>query len=393
MTAIACRHARKGAGSTLTRGAVLSSNPDSAGIIQEPSSAIAAPIGDSYQLLFVIERWRGSQQYLPNLERAIGRHLRVHATFLAIDPPVNAGWGIRWRVSRWSQQYQANATFLHLEAVGLLSWLVTARIPTVISLDSTAASRRSGLRRRATALVGRWGPTGRVYRATAALVAWSHWTARSLITDYGVNPERVHVIPPGIDLERYTPATWRSPDQPVRMLMVAENFVRQRGPDVLAALGSLSGRASLDVVTESEVGPIQSGLSCRVHRGIGPDSRALIDLYQQADIFLQPFSDQRSSTAVAQALGCGLPVVATSTGALPEMVHDGLNGLLVPAGEPSRLGAALMALTESPELRREMGARSLEVARREHDADVNGDRLLQVMVEAAASRAQQAVAQ
>ncbi len=350
-------------------------------------------MGDTYQLLFVIERWRGSQRYLPDLERAIGRHLRIHPTFLAIDPPLNAGWGIRWRVSGWSQQYQADATFVHLEAVGLLSWLVTARIPTVISLDSTSASRRTGMRRRAVAILGRWGPAGRVYRATAAMVAWSHWTARSLITDYGVHPERVHVIPPGIDLERYAPATWRNPDQPVRMLMVAENFVRQGGPDVLAALGSLSGRAALDVVTDSEVGPIQAGLLCRVHRGVGPDSRALIDLYQRADIFVQPFSDRGSCLSVAQALGCGLPIVATPTGALTEMVHDGVNGLLVPAGESSRLSAALMALTESPELRREMGARSLEVARREHDADVNGDRLLQVMVEAAASRPRQAVAQ
>ena len=68
------------------------------------------------------------------------------------------------------------------------------------------------------------------------------------------------------------------------------------------------------------------------------------------------------SNAILEYMSCGLPVVATAVGGTPELV-DGGNGICVPAGKPCALAEALRNLVIAPEIRRSMGARSLEKAR------------------------------
>jgi glycosyltransferase involved in cell wall biosynthesis len=62
--------------------------------------------------------------------------------------------------------------------------------------------------------------------------------------------------------------------------------------------------------------------------------------------------------ALLEAMAAGLPSVATAVGAVPEMVADGREAILVPPGDPGALARALALLAGSPARRREMGARA-----------------------------------
>jgi len=139
--------------------------------------------------------------------------------------------------------------------------------------------------------------------------------------------------------------------------------------------------AEVDVVTGSEVGAIPIGVRCRVHRGLRPGDPALLDLYRRADVFALPSRGDCLPQVLAEAAACRLPLVATGIGAMPEVVRDGVNGFLVPPGSPADLRLALRRLAESRGLRQAMGEESLALARREHDAMANHNRIFELMAE------------
>jgi glycosyltransferase involved in cell wall biosynthesis len=76
---------------------------------------------------------------------------------------------------------------------------------------------------------------------------------------------------------------------------------------------------------------------------------------QAADFFVLPSQLEGMSCAIQEAMACGLPVIARRTGGNPELIEDGVTGLLCPPGAPDGLGAALASLSHSPALRRRLG--------------------------------------
>ena len=77
---------------------------------------------------------------------------------------------------------------------------------------------------------------------------------------------------------------------------------------------------------------------------------------EAADFFVLPSQLEGMSCAIQEAMACGLPVIARRTGGNPELIEDGVTGLLCPPGAPDALGAALASLSHSPALRRRLGA-------------------------------------
>ncbi|WP_300904572.1 glycosyltransferase family 4 protein [uncultured Alistipes sp.] len=86
-------------------------------------------------------------------------------------------------------------------------------------------------------------------------------------------------------------------------------------------------------------------------------------LLEQADIYLQPSYREALGIAILEAMSYRTPVVATATGGIPEIVRDGVNGLLVAPGDREALYRAIAGLAGSPERRREMGDRGARIAR------------------------------
>ena len=80
---------------------------------------------------------------------------------------------------------------------------------------------------------------------------------------------------------------------------------------------------------------------------------------QAMDVFVLPSLTEGFGLALAEAMACGVPVVASAVGGVPELVADGVSGLLVPPGDPAALAAAIGRVLESPELAKELSTRAL----------------------------------
>lgn len=82
--------------------------------------------------------------------------------------------------------------------------------------------------------------------------------------------------------------------------------------------------------------------------------------FQNADIFVYPSYHEGIPMAVLEAMASGLPVVASGVGGLPDIVKDGINGILVEPGQPDQLASALCCLADQHELRRSMQKMSFQ---------------------------------
>ena len=87
--------------------------------------------------------------------------------------------------------------------------------------------------------------------------------------------------------------------------------------------------------------------------------------YQIADIFVLPSRMEGLPNAVLEAMACGLPVVATAVGGSPEIIENGVNGLLVPANDADALATAILNYLQHPRRAQEQGlaARKTVLAR------------------------------
>jgi glycosyltransferase involved in cell wall biosynthesis len=85
-----------------------------------------------------------------------------------------------------------------------------------------------------------------------------------------------------------------------------------------------------------------------------PHSRVLEEL-QSADILVLPSRQESLPNVLLEAFAASLPVVCTAVGGMPELVHDGVNGFLRPAGDAAGLADAVARLAEDPALRLRMG--------------------------------------
>ncbi|MBO0684414.1 MAG: glycosyltransferase family 4 protein [Candidatus Dormibacteraeota bacterium] len=359
------------------------------------------------RFVFVLEQTLGQVSHTRNLERALASEgwidpAVIHLDYRRLPGPLRHVPGLRtWTLEASLRTRRAlaprlrrglvDAAFIHTQVASLLVSGLMGSVPTVVSLDATPVNfdqeGRAYGHGRGPELLERLKRrvNQRPLHRAAALVTWSRWAAGSLVDDYGADPARIHVIPPGVDVELFTPSRTASQRGPVRVLFVGGQFERKGGPELFEAMSAVGPGVELDVVAASAVPPAPSGVTVRVHR-LAPQSRELVELYRRADIFALPSRGDCMPQAVAEALASGLPVVATRVGAIPEMVSEGVNGHLVPSRQPRALAAALRGLVSDLGRRRAYGARSRALAESAHDAGRNNRAIFALMALVAAGR-------
>ena len=204
------------------------------------------------------------------------------------------------------------------------------------------------------------------WAAADAVVAVSEYVAHRQRTAGGVPPSRIHVVPNPVAI----PDTQRPPAEvraglglaPGRRLVAAAGrLTPEKGfADLLEAADALP--ADVDVLVFGD-GPergrlealrarLRTGARVRLG-GARPDAAECV---AAADVCVVPSRwEEAFCLAAAEPLARGRPVVATRVGAIPELVHDGVTGLLVPAASPPALAAAIGRLLETPELAAALG--------------------------------------
>jgi glycosyltransferase involved in cell wall biosynthesis len=356
---------------------------------------------------FVLEQTLGHAAHSLNIERALKHEPDIHPTVIRVDFSDPAGLqrlpGLRtwsWRASRAARnalrerlgEGPLDAIFIHTQVAALLATEIMKSVPTVVSLDATPSQfDREGVaygHRRNPEMVEMFKRqlNVRAFAGAARLVAWSRSAAGSLVEDYGLPLDKIDVIPPGVNLNLFRPSMAPKGSGAVRILFVGGQFERKGGPELLEAARSLGDNVEIDIVTGTETPTVPSSVRVRVHRGLKPQCAELVALYRAADVFVLPSRGDCMPQAVIEAIACGLPVVATRVGAIPEMVTDGVNGYLVPAREPQALAGALDALVSDPNRRHQMGRNSRELAQREFDADQNNRRIFGLLKRVADER-------
>jgi glycosyltransferase involved in cell wall biosynthesis len=197
--------------------------------------------------------------------------------------------------------------------------------------------------------------------AARLVIANSPETARHLTNDYGVAADRIVIACPGTDP---APLAEGSRDGIVRLLSVGA-LVPRKGFDVLiGALATLAdlpwqltiaGDRSRDPETAARLDAdiARHGLGARVTLlGTVPPER-LRGLYTSADLFVLASRFEGYGMAYAEAIAHGLPVVGTTSGAIPETVPTGA-GVLVAPDDAGALALTLRRLIENPAERRRL---------------------------------------
>ena len=99
--------------------------------------------------------------------------------------------------------------------------------------------------------------------------------------------------------------------------------------------------------------------------------------YQAADIYLHAARADTFPNTIIEALACGIPVVATAVGGIPEQIEDGVTGFLTPPADPEAMAARIEQLLADTELRRTMGLKAAEGARKRFSLDRQADAYLE----------------
>ena len=188
---------------------------------------------------------------------------------------------------------------------------------------------------------------------------------------------KLRVVHCGADLSRYPLAPPRQ--GPGFVVLCVARLAAQKGLDVLLSAVKLlaDGGTDVQLVLVGD-GPMRDRLTRRAERlgikgrvvlegAVGQDEMAAY--YAGADVFCLPSFAEGVPVVLMEAMASGRAVVATRVAGVPELVEDGVSGLLVAPGNAEELAAALQRLASSPEERESMGLAGRRKVVEEFDAE------------------------
>lgn len=200
---------------------------------------------------------------------------------------------------------------------------------------------------------------------------------------------KLHVVHCGVDVDAFG-SRQSSRSLPARRanVLTVGRLARMKGQAVLLEAISRLERDGIPVqLTVVGDGPERRALA-GVARGLGLDGRvdwrggvgheSMPELYEQADVFCLASFAEGVPVVLMEAMASELPVVATSVAGIPELVDDGVSGILVRPGRPDQLAEALARLIRDPEIRVRMGRAGRRKVLAEYDAHRSGAAIDQI---------------
>ena len=192
---------------------------------------------------------------------------------------------------------------------------------------------------------------------------------RRIMTDYGVDPERIEIIYPGVDLAKFpvNEEAWRPNGK--RILYVGRVVYEKGVKELITSFGALCQQeddvelviaGDGDALEDMKALARRSGLEDRVtFLGWLPHDE-IIEQYGQAMVVVLPSFSEGMPYAVLEAMAAGRPVIATDVSGLKDVVDHQKSGLLYDVSDPDGLREAMLRLVTDPELCRQLGERARE---------------------------------
>ncbi len=186
------------------------------------------------------------------------------------------------------------------------------------------------------------------------ITAVSHFTAHLARQDLNIS-QPVKVIYNGVDVNQFTPASSSRPSRKEIRVFFSGNLIRRKGAHWLPSIAKQLQKNVHIFYTQ--------GLRTRNSLASHPKLQSVGSVpfedmpnrYREMDILLMPTVREGFGLAVAEAMACGLPVVASNCSAIPELIDEGKGGFLCPVGDVNAFAEKINLLADSPKLRREMG--------------------------------------
>lgn len=297
---------------------------------------------------------------------------------------------VGWRLLAWSlwaarqvRRRKADRLHAHFAGVASVRAMVLARIAG-LPFSCTAHGSEVLLQRQV------FLPD--LVRHARPFITVSQYNKQKIITDYHLNGAQIEVIHCGVDLTKFQPrartdtprplalsVTWLIEVKGIDYLLHACQLLKQRGRE-FACLIVGGGRDERDVVrTQQEIERLDLTETVTLVRRV---PHPVVQAYlQQAALFVLPSLSEGIPVALMEAMAMELPVIATRITGIPELVDDGLNGLLVEPKDAEALADRMAQLMDDPALRRRLGRAAREKIERTFSLDVVIDRLDRTFVE------------
>jgi len=207
-----------------------------------------------------------------------------------------------------------------------------------------------------------------VARSLPALLTVSTSSYDDIVRDFGVEARRLTVVPVGVETDVFRPPT--APRVTGRIVATTSADIPMKGlVPLLEAVAKLRTERDVELVVVGK--PKEGGTAERTIARLGLDGavrfvsgvaeQALVDLFGSAEVAVVPSLYEGFSLPAIEAMACATPLVATTAGALPEVVGpDGVTALHVPPGDPEALAAAIARILDDPSLAARLGAAGRE---------------------------------
>ncbi|MBW2283963.1 MAG: glycosyltransferase family 4 protein [Deltaproteobacteria bacterium] len=249
-------------------------------------------------------------------------------------------------------------------------WGIKRLLPTVatihhpITVDRDLAVKAAGSVWRK-AQIMRWysfiGMQKRVSRTLSHIITVSECARQDIRRDFNIPEKRFRVVPNGINTALFYPVP-EIPREPNRLMVTNSADMPLKGlRHLMNAVADLSRTHDVRLTVVGE--PRENGRIVQLIRelGIGDritftgriDNDAFVRLYARASVAVVPSMYEGFGLPAGEAMACGVPVVSTTGGALPEVVGDA--GVLVPPGDAAALSRAVRDLLDHPDRAQQMG--------------------------------------
>lgn len=282
---------------------------------------------------------------------------------------------------------QLDLLYVHTHTAGSVILEIPRAIPAVVSVDLTwkLVFQRESRYADSRLFFPIYNLERRIFQRADLVTSFSEWAASSVIDDYGIPSSKVTVIPNGVSI----PTVQASP-RPGDLLRIGfiGNEFRRKGGDMLLRVHQehFADRSHLTLITSDPVP--RSGLKNVTVLQQVPWEKLMAEIVPSFDVFVFPTRFDYSPYAVIEAMTVGVPVIASRVGAIPEMIREGVDGLLINPNEAELTDRLDWALTNRA-LLPAMGEAARSRASQHYAADQSYPQLLDILTELTSAKARQ----